>query len=72
MFAVLEPGGYYLAASCSSHVTRHDFETSVALAARRARRVPQILERGGAPADHPRLLGFPEGDYLKVLWLRVP
>ena len=26
----------------------------------------QVLERSGAPADHPKLLGFPEGDYLKV------
>jgi 23S rRNA (cytosine1962-C5)-methyltransferase len=71
VFAVLAPGGHYLAASCSSHVTRADFEGTLADAARRARRVPQVLERSGAPADHPRLLGFPEGDYLKVLWTRA-
>ena len=30
-----------------------------------------LLERSGAPADHPRLLAFPEGDYLKVVVARV-
>jgi 23S rRNA (cytosine1962-C5)-methyltransferase len=68
---VLAPGGYYLAASCSSHVLRADFEETVKQGAARARRVLQILERTGAPADHPKLLGFPEGDYLKVLALRA-
>lgn len=68
---VLTPAGYYLAASCSSHVTRVDFEDSLQRAAAKARRVVQVLERSGAPADHPKLLGFPEGDYLKVLALRI-
>ncbi|HKU36912.1 MAG TPA: class I SAM-dependent rRNA methyltransferase [Polyangiales bacterium] len=68
---VLEPGGLYLAASCSSHVDRPAFEQTLFDAARRARRVLQVLERSGAPADHPRLLAFPEGDYLKVTLLRV-
>ena len=36
-----------------------------------ARRVLQVLERHGAPADHPRLLAFPEGDYLDVIIARV-
>lgn len=65
------PGGYYLAASCSSHVTRDAFEETVREGARRTRRVVQVLERRGTPPDHPRLLAFPEGDYLKVLLTRV-
>jgi 23S rRNA (cytosine1962-C5)-methyltransferase len=68
---VLHPGGYYLAASCSSHVTRDDFEATLREGARRARRIVQVLERWSAPADHPRLLAFPEGDYLKVTLLRA-
>ncbi len=68
---VLTPGGYYLAASCSSHITRADFEATLAAAAGRVGRHVQVLERSGAPADHPKLLGFPEGDYLKVSLLRV-
>ncbi len=68
---VLEPGGLLLAASCSSHVRMPDFEATLVEAASKARRVVQVLERWGAPADHPRLLAFPEGDYLKVVLARV-
>jgi 23S rRNA (cytosine1962-C5)-methyltransferase len=60
-------GGFYLAASCSSHVRSADFLESLREGARRARRVLVILEQTGAPFDHPRLLAFPEGDYLKVV-----
>jgi len=52
-------------------VKRDAFEETVRDGARRTRRVVQILERRGAPPDHPRLLAFPEGDYLKILLARV-
>jgi 23S rRNA (cytosine1962-C5)-methyltransferase len=64
-------GGLYLAASCSSHISREMFEHTLLQAARESGHVLQVLERSGAPFDHPRLLAFPEGDYLKVLLLRV-
>ena len=69
--ALLMDGGFYLAASCSSHVPAADFEDTLREGARQSRRVLQILERSGAPADHPRLLAFPEGDYLKVVLARA-
>jgi 23S rRNA (cytosine1962-C5)-methyltransferase len=65
------PGGLYLAASCSSHVDREAFDRTVREGAEQAGRVLQVLERWSAPADHPRLLAFPEGDYLKCLLCRV-
>ena len=64
-------GGLYLAASCSSHVRANDFLDTLREGARRAKRVLSILEQTGAPFDHPRLLAFPEGDYLKVALCRV-
>jgi 23S rRNA (cytosine1962-C5)-methyltransferase len=67
----LVPGGLYLAASCSSHVDREAFERTVREGAEQAGRVLQVLERWGAPADHPRLLAFPEGDYLKCVLCRT-
>lgn len=67
----LAPGGLYLAASCSSHVDRAAFEKTLLWAAEKTGRVLQILERWGAPADHPRLAAFPEGDYLKVVLTRL-
>jgi 23S rRNA (cytosine1962-C5)-methyltransferase len=69
--ALLAPGGYYLAGSCSSHVDRSAFAATVLEAARRAKRSLQLLDAWGAPPDHPRLAAFPEGDYLKNLLFRV-
>jgi 23S rRNA (cytosine1962-C5)-methyltransferase len=68
---LLAPGGYYLAASCSSHIDARDFEDGLIEGADKARRNMQVLDRWGAPPDHPRLLGFPEGDYLKVALLKA-
>ena len=68
---LVAPGGYFLAASCSSHVGRDAFEQTLLEGARRARRVIQVLDRWGAPIDHPRLLAFPEGDYLKAILSRL-
>lgn len=68
---LLSDGGLYLAASCSSHVTRDAFEQTVRDGAEKAGVVLQVLGRWGAAPDHPRLLAFPEGDYLKVLLCRA-
>jgi 23S rRNA (cytosine1962-C5)-methyltransferase len=65
------PQGLYLAASCSSHIRAADFLDTLREGSRRARRVLSLLEQSGAPFDHPRLLSFPEGDYLKVCLCRV-
>lgn len=67
---LLAPGGLYLAASCSSHVRMGDFLDTLREGARRTRAVLSLLEQTGAPFDHPRLLAFPEGDYLKVVLAR--
>lgn len=67
----LAPGGFYLAASCSSHVDRDAFEETIRDGAEKAGAVLQILGRWGAALDHPRLLAFPEGDYLKVVLART-
>jgi 23S rRNA (cytosine1962-C5)-methyltransferase len=68
--AVTEPGGLYFAASCSSHMRMQDFTRTLEEGAESAGVRLQVLERGGAPADHPRLLVFPEGDYLKTVLCR--
>ena len=68
---MLEEGGYYVAASCSSHVDRAAFEETLRRGAAHAKRNLQVLERSSAPFDHPRLLAFPEGDYLKILIARA-
>lgn len=64
-------GGFYLAASCSSHVDRAAFEDSLRKAARSCRVELQVVERGSADFDHPVPLGFPEGEYLIWTLARV-
>ena len=68
---LLNPGGTLITASCSHHVDEAAFEELLASAAADAKRTVQILERRGAPADHPRLMAFPEGDYLKNVLTRA-
>lgn len=69
--SVVGRGGYYLAGSCSSHIDAAAFIETLRAGAQRARKVVQILDQHGAPADHPRLLAFPEGEYLKVVLARL-
>ena len=69
--ARVRDGGYYLTASCSSHVDRTAFEGTLREAAHGARVELQILGRWSAGADHPVPLGFVEGDYLCVVLSRV-
>jgi 23S rRNA (cytosine1962-C5)-methyltransferase len=65
--AVVEPGGRFALASCSSHVTEGDLLDQVA-------QLPYALRlrvAAGAASDHPVLPAFPEGRYLKFLLFDV-
>jgi 23S rRNA (cytosine1962-C5)-methyltransferase len=63
--AVTAPGGILCAASCSSHIRREAFLTTVRDGAREAGRRAKIGAVRGAAFDHPVTPQFPEGDYLK-------
>ncbi len=62
---VLAPGGHFVAASCSSHVTAEDFVATLDDAAL-GRSDLRLLELHGPPPDHPTLPRFVEGRYLKL------
>ena len=65
---LLAPGGDYLTCSCSGLLTSLELQETVR---RSARLAPlQILRKTGAGPDHPVGLDFPEGEYLKALWMR--
>jgi 23S rRNA (cytosine1962-C5)-methyltransferase len=68
---LLGPGGILITCSCSARVTAAGFEEILAAAARVAGRAVQVLERRGAAADHPGLLGLPATEYLKCFVLRA-
>jgi 23S rRNA (cytosine1962-C5)-methyltransferase len=66
---LLRPGGALATFSCSGGVSPELFQKIVAGAAVDAGAEVQILGRFQADADHPVVLSFPEGEYLKGLLL---
>ena len=68
---LLRPGGILATFSCSGLVSEDLFQKVVFGASVDAGRDVQILERLSQPPDHPVLLAFPEGAYLKGFICRV-
>jgi 23S rRNA (cytosine1962-C5)-methyltransferase len=67
----LLPDGWLATASCSSHIHTADFLEILANAAQQSGRTVRVVEVRGAGPDHPRRLGFPEGQYLDFVLLHV-
>ena len=67
---LLAPGGTLFSFSCSGGVSPDLFQKIVAGAASDAGVEVTIERRMSASADHPVLMSFPEGEYLKGLVLR--
>lgn len=70
-FKLLRPGGLLFTYSCSGGISDDLFQKIIAGAALDAGVDAQIVRKLHAAADHPVLLSFPEGAYLKGLVLRV-
>ncbi|MDH2918972.1 MAG: class I SAM-dependent methyltransferase [Sideroxydans sp.] len=70
-FKLLNPGGLLATYSCSGGISEDLFQKIIAGAALDAGVDAQIVRHLHASADHPVLLSFPEGAYLKGLLLRV-
>ena len=68
---LLRPGGILATFSCSGQVSEELFQKVVFGASVDAGRDVQLLERLAQPPDHPVLLSFPEGAYLKGFICRV-
>jgi 23S rRNA (cytosine1962-C5)-methyltransferase len=68
---LLHPGGLLATFSCSGAIDAGLFQSIVAGAAQDARVDVQVLSRLQAASDHPVVLAFPEGEYLKGLLLRA-
>jgi 23S rRNA (cytosine1962-C5)-methyltransferase len=68
---LLRPGGLLFTYSCSGGISDELFQKIIAGAALDAGVDAQIVHKLHAAPDHPVLLSFPEGAYLKGLLLRV-
>ena len=69
-FSALAPGGILATASCSARVSADEFVGAIREAASKTRTDLAVLEEKRQPPDHPALLSFPEGKYLKFFVLR--
>lgn len=68
---LLRPGGYLATFSCSGAMTGDLFDKILMEAAEDAVRDFQIVSRTRQSADHPVMVSFPEGLYLKGVILRA-
>lgn len=68
---LLKPGGILATFSCSGLVSPDLFQKVLFGAALDAGRPVQMIEKLGHAPDHPILLSFPEGEYLKGAICRV-
>ena len=68
---LLAPGGHLLTFSCSGAVGPDLFQKIVAGAAADAKTDLQLRRHLGASDDHAVSIHFPEGEYLKGLWLQA-
>lgn len=69
--SLLPENGVLVSASCSAHVGLNDFRFMLSESAGRAGRGLQILETFTHGIDHPELVAFTEGEYLKCVFALV-
>ena len=68
---VLPEDGILVTCSCSTHLSLQDFRYVLSEAGGRAKKSIQLLETYTHGIDHPELIPFTEGEYLKVFFLRA-
>jgi 23S rRNA (cytosine1962-C5)-methyltransferase len=68
--ARLDKDGILVAASCSAHVSAEEYFNLARAAAQKTGRRFSELRTTRHPADHPAT--FPEGEYLKCIYLGFP
>lgn len=68
---LVEDGGLFCAASCTSQIGPSAFRLALVDAARKARKRLRIVRDAGHPTDHPIAVAHEEGRYLKFLAVRV-
>jgi len=68
---LIKPGGVLITFSCSGGISEELFRKIIAGAAADAQRSVRIIQRLNQSQDHPVVLNYPEGSYLKGFILEV-
>jgi len=66
-FRIARSGAIVASCTCSGLVQNVDFKNSLRKAILRSGKKAKVIAEGGLGWDHPQLLQFPEGQYLKML-----
>ncbi len=67
----VEKNGILLSCSCSGMLDFDSFVSIIRKAASSAKRLVKIFKKSGAGPDHPYMVNYPEGEYLKAVWCYV-
>ncbi|MCH2113133.1 MAG: class I SAM-dependent rRNA methyltransferase, partial [Planctomycetes bacterium] len=67
---LVAPGGRLVSCSCSGILSTSEFQQILRQALKRMERPFRVEDITGAGPDHPIRLDFPEGAYLKAIWMR--
>lgn len=68
---LVQKDGFFIAASCSHHITTTDFIAEISQGVKLAGKSGKIIKVSGAGADHPVHIGLPEMSYLKAVFLQL-
>jgi 23S rRNA (cytosine1962-C5)-methyltransferase len=68
---LLNPGGFFISASCSQHLAMDQLREVVLAASLKNKYQLQILDYGGQGPDHPIHPAIPETEYLKAMFCRA-
>lgn len=66
-FRIANPNGIVVSCTCSGVVQLTDFKNSIRKGMLRSGKKAKLVAEGGLGWDHPQLLEYPEGQYLKML-----
>ena len=70
-FRLVKPGGSVVSCSCSGLIAESDLLDAVQKAMKKNELQGKFVARGESSADHPKLPGFFEGSYLKMIMHQV-
>ncbi|MFN3453533.1 MAG: class I SAM-dependent rRNA methyltransferase [Pseudobdellovibrio sp.] len=70
-FRIVKPKGVVASCTCSGLVQMLDFKSALRKGILRSGKKAQLITEGGLGWDHPSVIQFPEGQYLKMLLHKV-
>lgn len=68
---LVKSGGIFVSCSCSGLLSMNEFVSVIKKASSISKKIVSVFKKSGAASDHPFMINYPEGEYLKVIWMHV-